>query len=296
MAFELSILIPVYNQPVGALVQALRQEATSLPGPVEILVFDDGSAQATKDQNRHLIGLSGVIYQELSQNVGRSQIRHLLAQAATYPHLLFLDSDVLPVHPDFLRRYLEQPAEAVVVGGVSYAEERPSAGTSLRWVYGKAREEAPAAVRQKFPYERVFASNLLVPRALFLEHFPKLEITGYGYEDTLFAWRLQNQHIPVKHLENPVWHLGVEPNEVYLLKTQQALQNLVVLHQRFQVGENSRLFQAYHALERKGLSRWLVKSKQWLFPILQRNLTSQYPNLWFFDLYRLLLLAQYLRR
>jgi len=84
MVSEVSILLPVYNQNVVALVEALLREATSLPLSFEIRVFDDGSTEATLEQNRPLQLVSGVVYQELPQNVGRSQIRYLLAQDARF--------------------------------------------------------------------------------------------------------------------------------------------------------------------------------------------------------------------
>ncbi|ALJ00295.1 glycosyltransferase family 2 protein [Rufibacter tibetensis] len=294
MVSEISILIPVYNQNVLPLVEALLHEASSLSIPFEVRVYDDGSDQNTLDQNQPLQSFSKVVYVKLPLNIGRSQIRYKLAQEAQYQHLLFLDNDVLPVHSNFLQRYLSQAKEGVVVGGIFYKKERPLPGTELRWVYGKAREEAPAHHRQKAPYERVFSSNLLVPRSVFLEHFPQNEIFGYGHEDTLFAWRLKQKSIPVLHINNPVWHLGQEPNEVYLLKTQQAIHNLVLLHKKYQVGEESKLFKAYRKVKNWKLDTLLHENRQWLFPLLKRNLVSKKPSLRLFDFYRLLLLEMYL--
>ncbi|WP_181306600.1 glycosyltransferase family 2 protein [Rufibacter sp. XAAS-G3-1] len=294
MVSEISILIPVYNQNVLPLVEALHQEATALSVAFEIRVYDDGSNQPTRDQNRRLPNVSGVIYQEQPQNVGRSQIRYLLAQEAQYPTLLFLDNDVLPVHQDFLKRYLSVAGNGVAVGGVAYQDKAP-AGLELRWKYGKAREEVSARVRQKAPYQRVFSSNLLVPKNLFLAYFPQKELTGYGHEDTLFAWRLKQDNLPVLHLENPVWHVGLEPADVFLLKTQQALHNLVLLHHWFHVGEDTKLFKTYRKLKKWRMGTLFQENSNWLFPLLKRNLTSRNPNLRLFDLYRLLLLDRYLR-
>ncbi|MBC3538145.1 glycosyltransferase family 2 protein [Rufibacter sediminis] len=295
MVSEISLLIPVYNQNVLALVEALRQETTAFLIPCEIRVYDDGSNSETLQQNRSLQGVSGVIYQELPQNVGRSQIRYNLAQEARFEHLLFLDNDVLPVHPDFLHRYLTQAQGDVTVGGVAYQASAPK-GAELRWKYGKAREEAPAHLRQKNPYQRVFTSNLLVSRKVFLACFPKNELSGYGHEDTLFAWRLEQNQIPVQHLDNPVWHLGLESADIFLLKTQQALHNLMHLHREFNLGNQTKLLSAYASLKKWKATKLLRENSQWLFPLLKRNLVSRKPSLRFFDLYRLLLLDRYLRK
>jgi hypothetical protein len=142
----------------------------------------------------------------------------------------------------------------------------------------------------------VFSSNLLVSKDIFLASFPQKELTGYGHEDTLFAWRLQQQHISVVHLENPVWHVGLEPADVFLLKTQQALHNLVLLHRQFGLGEETKLFKVYRKLNKWRMGTLLRENREWLFPLLKRNLTSRNPNLRLFDLYRLLLLDRYLQK
>ncbi|WP_205503281.1 glycosyltransferase family 2 protein [Rufibacter psychrotolerans] len=295
MVSEISILIPVLNQNVLALVERLLQEASTLPIAFEIRVYDDGSNPATRTQHQPLLNLPHVVYQEMPQNLGRSQIRFRLAQEARFAHLLFLDNDVLPVHPDFLHRYLQARTAGVTVGGVAYGE-KPTPGTELRWKYGRARETAPALQRQKAPYQRVFCSNMLVERSVFMRHFPQREVAGYGHEDTLFAWRLQQDHLPVQHIDNPVWHLGLEPAEVYLLKSQQAVYNLVRLYRQFGIGAETKLLRGYARLKKLGLEKLLVENSHWLFPVLKKNLVSKNPSLRLFDLYRLLLLAKYLRQ
>jgi len=199
----------------------------------------------------------------------------------------------MPVNPDFLHRYLTQPVTGVTIGGIVYEQNKPP-GLELRWQYGRSREEAPAEVRQKTPYQRVFSSNLFVSQAVFLKHFPQRELSGYGHEDTLFAWRLKQHRIPVFHLENPVWHLGLDSAEVFLQKTQQAIHNLVLLHRRYGLGEDTKLFKAYDSLKKWKLVTLLQQNSHWLLPSLKRNLVSSNPSLRLFDLYRLLLLDRYL--
>ncbi|WP_207431193.1 glycosyltransferase family 2 protein [Sabulibacter ruber] len=295
MVSEISVLIPVFNQNVLGLVERLLQEARSLPISFEVRVYDDGSSPEILHQNQPLQNLAGVEYQTLPVNVGRSQIRHRLAEEARFPHLLFLDNDVLPFRPDFLKRYLTQAGAGVTIGGVAY-QEKALEGLELRWKYGKAREEAPANERQKTPYQRVFSSNLLVPKDVFLACFPRNELSGYGHEDTLFAWRLQQQGTPVSHINNPVWHLGLEPAEIYLLKTQQAIHNLVLLYRQFGLGSESKLMRLYARCKKMGMEKLLLENSNWLFPLLKKNLVSRKPNLRLFDLYRLLLLTRYLSK
>ena len=295
MVSEISILIPVYNQNVTGLVESLLKQAASLSLAYEIRVYDDGSSAGILAQNLTLSQHPHVIYRELPQNIGRAQIRCLLAQEAQYDTLLFLDNDVLPKYPDFLGRYLRQFNGQVTVGGIAYQENVPP-GAELRWKYGRAREEAPAARRQKNPYQRIFPSNLCVDRSHFLAFFPRQEVMGYGHEDTLFAYRLQENQVLVLHIDNPVWHLGLEPSPIFLLKTNEAVLNLVRLHHQWNLGHESRLFRLYRSMKKWKVDRLLKENSNWLLPIMKRNLFSRTPSLYLFDLYRLLLVDRYLRK
>ncbi|MDQ2793281.1 MAG: glycosyltransferase, partial [Bacteroidota bacterium] len=99
------MLIPVYQRDAGELTRALRAQAADWPGPVEILLFDDGSAEAFRQLNQPLAVLPGVHYRELPRNVGRAASRNLLADAAQHEWLLLLDNDSLLPDAQFLARY-----------------------------------------------------------------------------------------------------------------------------------------------------------------------------------------------
>ncbi|WP_460502244.1 glycosyltransferase family 2 protein, partial [Hymenobacter agri] len=89
----LSVLIPVYQREVSDLTRALLAQVLHWPGPVEILLFDDGSTENTRQRNRPLAALPGVRYHELPQNIGRAAIRNQLATSAQHEWLLLLDND-----------------------------------------------------------------------------------------------------------------------------------------------------------------------------------------------------------
>ncbi|MGV3540479.1 MAG: glycosyltransferase family 2 protein [Rufibacter sp.] len=292
MVSELSILIPVYNRSVLPLVDFLRTQLNQLAIPAEIRVYDDGSTPDTKAENRLCRNWEQVVYRELPENVGRSKIRYTLAQDAAYQSLLFLDNDVLPTQNDFLQTYVQQAREPVVVGGVTYAKACPPENV-LRWKYGREREQAAARQRQTSPYQRVFFSNLLVQQPVFLAYFEPEVVAGYGHEDTLFAYQLQKNQVKVQHLDNGVVHLGLEPADMFLLKTDQALYNLVQLQRKNLLPQESQLSQAYQKLKSWKLNRLLLENSSWLLPILKKNLVGKHPRLRLFDLYRLLLLARY---
>ncbi|GAA4349172.1 glycosyltransferase [Hymenobacter saemangeumensis] len=285
----LSILIPVYNRLVGLLINQLINQATDWPGPVEIRLLDDGSAEEYRRQNRSLAERQNVIYQEHTQNVGRAAIRNQLAQAAKYEWLLLLDNDSLLPDAQFLARYAAAREKAsVLIGGTCYeAAPPPDPALHLRWRYGQAREARPAATRQTVPYAQLTINNALL-RAEVLHRYPLDErLTGYGHEDTKFGVELAAGRVSVLHVDNPVLHDGLEPAATFLAKSEQAVRNLARVYQEDGLGTESRLLQTALRLRRLGLAPVARASLKLLAPSLRRNLLSAQPSLRQLDLLKL---------
>ncbi len=304
MLNAVSILLPVYNWPVGALLTALHQQAAIEAGrEFEILAYDDASPDlAQRAANRAAVaGLPDVHYHELPQNVGRAAIRNQLAVAARYPWLLFLDGDSGLPDADFLGRYRRATAAAPTlptwIGGTAYDSTPPlDPALRLRWTYGRAREQRPAATRQRAPYAAFTLNNLLI-RAEVYHRFGLDESLGrtYGHEDTAFGGALAAAGLPVGHLDNPLLHLGLEPAPAFRRKTAEAVVNLVQLAQDGQPGATaSRLWRLAQQLRRAGLAnaaRRLLNARE---PRLLQNMDSSTPSLRAFDLWRLLLILRQL--
>ncbi|MBF9237377.1 glycosyltransferase [Hymenobacter sp. BT683] len=290
MTSGLSVLIPVFNWDVNALVEALLAQQADWSGPVEIILFDDGSQEQFRTLNRPLANRQGVHYQELPQNVGRAAIRNQLAAASTRQEwLLLLDNDSLLPDAQFLARYAAARHRApVLIGGTSYAPAPPAdAALYLRWRYGREREERPAAVRQQAPHAQLTINNALL-HADIMARFPLDEgLNGYGHEDTRFGAALAKAKIPIIHLDNPVLHAGLEPVAVFLQKSEQAVHNLAQLYRTEQLDQDSRLLQTVRRLQRLGLLPATRFALQALAPALRRNLLSRQPRLRQFDLLKL---------
>ena len=278
----LSVLIPVFNQPVAALVTALLAQVPHWPGPVEICLLDDGSGEATRLQNRPLAALPSVRYAELPRNVGRAAVRNQLAASAAHEWLLLLDNDSALPDADFLARYATalDPATPVLVGGTTYHAAPPAdPQLRLRWLYGRAREMRLAAVRQRDPGGQLAINNAVL-HAQVLQRFPLDErLSGYGHEDTRLGLQLAQAGVPVRHLDNPVLHEGLEPAAVFLAKSQQAVRNLAQVLQTDGLGTDTRLVQAALRLRQLGLAAPARATLRWLQPALRRNLLSAQPTL-----------------
>ncbi len=167
----LSVLIPVFNYDVRALVNALGEQLSVLGKEYEIRVYDDCSTNdVLKKENESILEVPKVVYTKLSKNLGFCRIRNLLAEEAKYDLLLFLDSDVEVITDDFIQRYLDLADDKTVFcGGMQYAKEAPEAGEYLKWLHGKAREEASPEIRNRAAHRTLWAGNFLIPKAIWVK-------------------------------------------------------------------------------------------------------------------------------
>lgn len=284
----LSILIPIYNFNVVDLVTELHRQAEALPVPVEILAFDDGSEGKWKALNRQLKTVPGVHYRELETNKGRAAIRNYLARRANYDFLLFLDCDSGMVKDDFLETYLKYlPQHALVYGGRVYKDQPPqNPKLYFHWYYGRYREQMDAATRSARPWHSFMTNNFVIRKDHFLAIQFDERLTQYGHEDTLFGMELARRQVPVLHIDNPVEHLGLEPMEVFLRKTDQAIENLIFLRK---TGHHldTRLMNTVERVEKCRMAPLVRSFLGALMPVIKRNLSGNKVHLKAFDLYKL---------
>lgn len=286
----LSILIPVFNWDCSALLRDLHSQGCGLNIPFEIIVVDDCSTdfdklQPVRDTANELQYCSITI---LENNIGRSAIRNMLADMARYDKLLFMDCDAAVCSPSYLNDYMLASKQAdVVCGGVVHPERLPMPGVELRWKYERnADRHRSAKYRSKTPYDHFTPFNFLISRDTFQEIRFDTTFCGYGYEDVLFGMKMQRLRTSVLHIDNPLVHLGLESNERYLLKTKEAVSNLLV--HRDQIGQGSTLLQHYDRICRWHLEPLLAIADRLLFEPVLRNLHGNRPGLKRFALYKLL--------
>lgn len=288
----LSILIPVYNYSIFTLVETLHREASLLNIPFEILVQDDASTKYI-EENKLTGNLSNVTYQANKVNIGRTATRDALAKRATNNTLLFLDADVLPVKENFLKIFLDHKNDAdLIIGGTAYQNTLPSKEYSLRWEFGRNREVKTVVQRNTAPYLSVISQCLFIKKETFLLA-NKNTTNAYGM-DIYFSHQLKNNAINIKHIDNPVYHLGLETNEVFMVKSLGALDTLITLeNQNMIVHDYSNIQRAYLRLRKYKMNRLASYILNNLTSYFEQNLKSNKPSLLYFDLYRL---SYYIKR
>jgi len=223
----------------------------------EILIEDDASPNQTVCvENHSLVSEPEVVYYQNHVNKGRSKVRNHLAAAAHYPYLLFIDGDAAMKNSDYISQYVQyvrlhqnsdQPF--VVSGGVAYRDMIPDPAYRLRWKYGVAREQRTAAIRNMNPYRSFTPFNLLLSKSVFDKVSFDEWFTTYGFEDVLFGEELRQKKIPVTHIDNEMYHDGLDSNEDFLRKTESAVGNLASLYKSSKVPEGfaseSKLLKSY---------------------------------------------------
>lgn len=277
----LSILIPVYNEDITALVGELLRQGRELQVAFEMLVFDDGSTAQIKAVNRKITAEAEVWYEELPKNVGRSAIRNALGRSARFDYLLFMDGDAWPDEALFLKNYLSNMKnDTVLVGGTKYTDKAP-VGYELHWMVGSKREVIPASQRSQRPYHGFSSFNFLIPKHLFLSCPFDESIREYGHEDTLLGLALKKEKIAITHIDNPLVHKGLDTAGIFLSKRKMAIDNLKKLRLE---GRNpdTKLLGADRFLKRWGLQWIILKGYNFFEEDILRNLHGPAPDLWLF--------------
>lgn len=285
----LSILIPVYNYDVLPLVSELVKQCNSCGIIFEIICLDDASQRFILE-NQRINLFENASYSVLEKNIGRSAIRNLLAEKAIYENLLLLDADVIPADSQFVSNYVTAIKEQkkLAFGGQLYKSEKPAKELLLRWIYGKKRESPNLSERAKKASDFALVSNLLIKKEILIRFPFDQTLRKYGYEDLLFFTVLKSNGIYISHIENPIFHLNFEKSTVFLSITKSALENLAFLHSSLQISKHqSKVIAAFEFLKKLkliSLFHFIFRKSE---PIIERNLLSEKPSLFLFDIYKL---------
>ena len=239
----LSILIPVYNRNIAPLINDLSYQLENATIDYEILICDDKSFPKYIKQNGSLADNKHIFFYLNQENAGRSKTRNFLAFKARFPYLLFIDCDANIIDKQFINKYLQEidkhkdNGSFVINGGTSYRNTPPNQIHFLRWQYGKIREEIPAQKRNLNPYRSFTPFNIICSSSIFkIIQFDE-SLKNYGNEDTLFGIALKNANIPIFHVDNQLYHDGIDTNTIFLKKIESAINNLIYLYRNKMIDE-----------------------------------------------------------
>lgn len=276
----LSVLIPTYNYNAFLLVKKIHEQLVLENIVFEIICFDDGSNSSININNEEINTLSNATFIAFKKNVGRSAIRNLLAEKATFNWLLFLDADVLPISDNFIKNYIMyfNSDKIVFCGGIKYQDSTENQ-KYLRYKYGKKNEEISLNKRRQNPSKYFFTSNFLIQKAVFLKIKFEEKLVDYGKEDLLFSMDLITQGYKIEQIENEVYHLGIDDNALFIQKTKKAMKNLIFLEKSNLIDVDSmQLLKLIHKISRFKLLRPIA----FLQPVFE-NLATNKSSVFFLN-------------
>ncbi|MDT0295339.1 glycosyltransferase family 2 protein [Mesonia ostreae] len=292
----ISVLIPTYNYDIFPLVQKVHQLLSAEKIDFEILCLDDCSPLISiREKNEEINSLENASYQILKVNIGRSRIRNLLADTAKFDWLLFLDADVMPIKDDFIKNYLKFISEDhdIIYGGIKYTPKKPDSSQLLRWHYGNLREARNTEKRSRKPYVSFLTLNFLIRKSVFEKVKFNEDIPNLRHEDTLFSYQLREAKVPILHIENPVYHLGIESSKEFLKKSIDSLEAALYFKKHELIDPSYIKILSFHKkLKKAKLDRGIAYFSKSTLRRIERNLLGSKPSLRLFDLYRLYHLIQ----
>ncbi|MGO1752075.1 MAG: glycosyltransferase family 2 protein [Psychroflexus sp.] len=291
----ISILIPTYQYSVYPLVKKVHQLITKENIDFEILVYDDCSPKEIIE-NKKINQLDNAYYKVLPKNSGRSTMRNLLADNAKFEWLLFLDADVMPIKDDFIGNYLKFFSEKydIIYGGIKYTPKKPKATQLLRWHYGNSRESLSCEKRTENPYLSFLTLNFLARKSIFQKIRFDEDIPNLRHEDTLFSYHLQSFKVPILHINNPVYHLGIESSLEFLKKSIESVEGALYLKKNDLIDSNYiRILSFHEKLKKLKLDYLIDRLIRKNLKQIEVNLLGNKPSLLLFDLYRLYHLIQF---
>jgi glycosyltransferase involved in cell wall biosynthesis len=297
---KISLLIPVFDYDIVALVHNMKSAMGKVPEFCEILIGDDGSSAEYSEKYRSLEGDGiKVIFSE--KNIGRAAIRNRLALEAKGDFLLFIDADaMLPGTAEaYILKWLSMASVyRVLCGGILYHDSAPGDPDKLlRWKYGKWKEQMKASERNKHPHASFSTFNVLIDKSIFSKIRFNEELKQYGHEDTLLGYQLKKAGIDVLHIDNGLMHDGLESNKEFLGKTKLGIENLSKLYDsvtdKKTFSETVRILRVYNRLKFFRLTRILAGIFIRYRDRMEIRLDSSNISLRLFSFYKICMFSTY---
>ncbi len=285
----LSILIPTYNYDITGLVSEIHKQAIEAKIEFEIICLDDDSNDEIISTNKLVNDLTNTYYLLSKQNKGIAITRQLLVNKAKYEWIILLDADVKLKNDFFIFNYLEALKNEceVFFGGISYEKKLPNCESILRWKYGKRYEEVSAEKRNIKPYKITSAANILIKKAIY-NRFSLDNIGNLYGMDIFFGPQLKLNKIPVLHINNSIYHLGLESSIKYLNKIDLAVKTLINLHYQHRIDLHENDLLKTFLWSKKIRLNYVFSFLHKLFSgTIKNNLLSNNPNMFLLQLYKI---------
>ncbi len=145
--------------------------------------------------------------------------------------------------------------------------------------------------RQRFPNLGFKTNNFIIHSEIFEQVNFNEVLSGYGHEDSLFGYDLNEAKIKIEHIDNPVLNDQLDDNITFLKKTQEGVANLIKVLQIVQYDsqflKTSNLARTFISIKKSKL-KWLIYFGLWVVhPVNKFLLERGLFVLPMFDIYKL---------
>ena len=130
-------------------------------------------------------------------------------------------------------------------------------------------------------------NNFLIKKKAFLSIRLNESIIGYGHEDTMFGVRLKENNVMVKHINNPVIHIGLEDFDEFMEKTVQGLHNLLFISHVADIHNTVRLYNYLLLAKKYRIDGLIAYTEAISEKRILRRLNGNRPMLFLFDFFKL---------
>ena len=293
----LSICIPIYNFDITKLVKELNNQSKLLNIKYEIVLIDDSSKHNFQEINKLLNKNESVKYIQLNQNIGRSKIRNLFLKHTKYDNLLFLDCDIKVLSNNFINNYTNElnNKSEIICGGISYDTTKPKKNKHLRWKTRINKECSSTHIRETKPYASFISANFVINKSILQNIRFNEELVGYGHEDTLFGYELKKLNINICHIHNPIIHLQTDTNLEFLLKTKNAIKNLVFIKNKtnnLDFDNSIKMLKFYKKYNKYLIKHVFYALLKLIYPFIYIILLKSGRNQILYDIYKFTILIQ----
>jgi GT2 family glycosyltransferase len=297
---KISLLIPVFDYDLIALVHSMKSAMGKVPEFYEIVIGDDGSSADYRKKYKSLEAENVKVISS-KKNIGRAAIRNKLALEARGDFLLFIDADVMMpgTAEAYILKWLPYMNNSrVICGGTLYHDSAPGDPDKiLRWKYGKWREQKSAAERNKHPHAAFSTFNVMIEKSVFEKIRFNEELKQYGHEDTLLGYQLKKAGINILHIDNGLMHEGLESNRDFLNKTKLGIENLSLLYDKVTdkkaFSDTVLMLSIYNKLKLLGLTRVLAAIFIRYRDRMEIRLDSSEISLFLFAFYKMSMFCTY---
>lgn len=291
----ISVLIPVYNYNICDLVNSIHKQLIASEKEFEIICLDDNSNPQIINVNSIINSLSNTSYVLSERNNGIAITRQSLIKKAKYSWIILLDADVKLKDDSYITNYfniIKQKYE-VVFGGIIYEDNPPDTNSLLRWKYGVTYESVSAEKRNKTPYKITSAANMLIKKDVYIKF--ALDSIGNSYGmDIYFGPQLKLNKIPVLHIDNSVYHLGLESSIKYKEKIEFGIRTLLNLYNNNDIREHQNdLLNAFIFSKKTGLNYVFFGLFKVFNVLIKKNLLSKNPKIILIQYYKILYMCYF---